>query len=77
MALVPMARDWSFVPYAPPALVYIIEPLGNRAALVAEFLLPRCEQCPYQRNCEDSARKEDDPFPPLRHNAEMMDVFHA
>jgi hypothetical protein len=23
--------DWSFVPCAPPALVYIIEPLGNRA----------------------------------------------
>ena len=32
--------DWSFVPYAPPALVYIIEPLGNRTALVAGFVLP-------------------------------------
>ena len=61
----------------PGRLAQLIDPLGQSAALVAGLGLPCREQCAYQAECEDSARKEDEPFPPLRHDTEMMEVLHA
>ena len=52
-----------------------LNPSSEVSALVAGLALTKKK--PPQGKREDAAHKEDDPFPPLRHDALMMEVLYA
>ncbi len=55
------------------ALLQPVDPLGERAPLVAGFAVAK--KLPEHDECEDSARKKDKPFPAFRHGSQMMEVL--
>jgi hypothetical protein len=56
-------------------LAPLVEPLRERAALVAGFAVAK--ELPEDGEREDSAGKEDQPFSPLRHATVIMAVLRG